>query len=320
MRCRITPPSPRFPVLLADGSWLKGVKFLAQCFAAVCAVCFVAAAVVAHAEPRAKHVFIVSFDGGKPAVMRRSPMPTLFGMVKAGAATWNAQTVAPSITLVSHTSMLTGVGPEKHHVLWNDWIPSKGLVKVPTVFQLAKEHGVTTALFAGKKKFKHLEVPGTLDKFDIPGYSSRAVAKAAAEYIVSHKPGLCFVHFADPDGEGHAHGWGSPEQVQAFADSDAALNVVKRAIEKAGIADSSVVIISADHGGHKRTHGTRSPEDMTIPWIAWGMHVRPGHSITAPVTTYDTAATALWLLDIPIPRDWDGKPVTSAFTEIGVQK
>ena len=31
------------------------------------------------------------------------------------------------------------------------------------------------------------------------------------------------------------------------------------------------------------------------------------------VTTYDTAATALWLLGIPIPPEFDGKPVASAF-------
>jgi arylsulfatase A-like enzyme len=76
-----------------------------------------------------------------------------------------------------------------------------------------------------------------------------------------------------------------------------------------------VLILSADHGGHDKTHGSRSPEDMTIPWIAFGRKVSPAHKISAPVTTYDTAATALWLLSLPIPADWDGKPVKSAFQE-----
>jgi arylsulfatase A-like enzyme len=52
---------------------------------------------------------------------------------------------------------------------------------------------------------------------------------------------------------------------------------------------------------------------MHIPWIAWGKGVRKGFTITAPVTTYDTAATALWLLDVPGPAWLDGQPVTSAF-------
>ena len=69
------------------------------------------------ASQRAQHVFIVSLDGGKPEVMHQSAMPFLNARVAEGAATWQAQTVFPSITLVSHTSMLSGVGPEKHKIM-----------------------------------------------------------------------------------------------------------------------------------------------------------------------------------------------------------
>ncbi len=272
--------------------------------------------VVAHpvpAAPRAQHVFIVSFDGGKPEVMKRSPMPQTFSMAKSGAATWNAQTVFPSITLTSHTSMLTGVQPLKHRILWNDWIPSRGLVSVPTVFGLAHRAGYTTALFAGKPKFRHLNVPSTLDEFQIPDYSANVVAKAAAKYIETQKPNLCFIHFADSDGAGHKYGWGTPEQVQSFADEDAALKILREAVKRAGIEKDSVFILSADHGGHDKTHGSNSPDDMTIPWIAWGESVKPGFEIKTPVSTCDTAATALWLLDVPVPASFDGKPVQSAF-------
>lgn len=265
--------------------------------------------------PRAKHVFIVSFDGGKPSVMKKSKMHLTMAMAAQGAATWQAQTIFPSITLVSHTSMLTGVGPDKHKILWNDWIPERGIVKVPTIFQLAKAQGYKTALFAGKEKFKHLEIPGSLDKFDIPAYSAKIVAREAAKYIVSDKPNLCFIHFADSDGAGHKYGWGSPQQIKAFALEDAALKVVKDAIAKAGITRDSVLILSADHGGHAKTHGSNMPEDMTIPWIAYGNKVKRALKIATPVTTYDSAATALWLLGVPIPADWDGKPVTSAFQD-----
>ncbi len=298
-------------------------------------------AVAAFAAPRAEHVFIVSFDGGKPAVIDKSAMPTLKGMVKEGAHTWTAQTIFPSITLPSHTSMLTGVDIKKHNITWNNWVPGAGLVKVPTVFSEAKKAGASTAMFVGKEKFKHLNLPGTVDEFSYATAKqaeitkddgsnagkkdgktkmtkegtvlANVVASEAAAYIIAKKPQLCFVHFADPDNAGHKYGWGTPQQIEAFANSDAALAVLKSAIEKAGIAGSSVVIMSADHGGHDKTHGSNSPEDMNIPWIAWGKGVKKNFTITAPVKTYDTAATALWLLDRPIPADFDGKPVTSAF-------
>lgn len=267
------------------------------------------------AEPRAKHVVIVSYDGGKPAVIQQSPVPVLSRVVQEGAHSWEAQTIFPSITLVSHTSMLTGVSPEKHQVNWNGWVPEKGRIATPTAMQFAHKAGLRTALFAGKDKFLHLDQPESLDDFAIPSNKAKEIAEAAGKYIEEKKPNLLFVHFPDSDSAGHRYGWGSPEQIQAFADQDVALNTLLEALKTAGIEKDTVLIVSADHGGHDKTHGSRDPQDMTIPWIVWGKGVKPGYTITAPVTTYDTAATALWLLGLDVPADWDGKPVTSAFTE-----
>jgi predicted AlkP superfamily pyrophosphatase or phosphodiesterase len=288
----------------------------------------------ASAAPRAEHVFIISIDGGKPAVIAQSHMPVLQQLVAEGAHTWVADTTYPSITLPSHTSMLTGVGPGVHKVLWNEWIPSNGLVTVPTIFVIAKQAGLSTAMFVGKEKFRHLDLPGSLDVFEFnPANSTNVtktmagdlkpmkedtvlakyVAQDAARYIRDKKPNLCFIHFTDTDNTGHKYGWGSPEQIQAFADVDVALGVVVQAVRDAGIADSSVIIVSADHGGHAKTHGLSIPDDMLIPWIAWGAGVKKNFEITAPVVTYDTAATALWLLDLPRSDSLEGKPVTSAF-------
>lgn len=289
------------------------MRQLKRLFAAT--VLLVCSAAGALAAPGVEHVFIVSFDGGKPAVMQKSRMPVLDAMLAGGAGTWNGQTVFPSVTLASHASMLTGVAPSAHKIDWNDWIPAKGPVTIPTIFGLAKRKGLSTAMFAGKEKFRHFDVSGTLDRFEIPSYHAKVVAQAAAAYILAKKPNLCFIHFADTDGAGHRYGWGSPEQEVAFADEDRALGTITDAIQAAGIGGSSVVIVTADHGGHDRTHGSSSPEDMTIPWITWGAGVKRGAVITAPVTTYDTAATALWLLGVPVPQDWDGKPVTSAYLD-----
>ncbi len=265
------------------------------------------------AEQRAKYVIIISIDGGKPAVILQSQMPTLIRLTQYGSYTWEAQTISPSITLPSHTSMITGVGPEKHKVNWNDWRPKRGIISSPTALFIAHQKGLHTAMFAGKEKFKHLWQVGSLDYAEIPAYEAIKVATHAAKYIIEHKPNLCFIHFSDPDGAGHKNGWGSPQQIQAFANCDAALKLILNALKTAGIAEESVIMVSADHGGHAKTHGTKMPEDMNIPWVVWGGNAKQGFRITEPVTTYDTAATALWLLDIPIPSNWDGKPVKSAF-------
>jgi predicted AlkP superfamily pyrophosphatase or phosphodiesterase len=287
----------------------------------------------AMASPIAEHVFIVSIDGGKPEVLARSEMPTLNRLVSEGASTWSAVTIFPSLTLPSHTSMLTGVIADKHQILWNTWKPRKGVVNVPTVFSEAKKAGLTTAMFVGKEKFRHLVQPGTIDcfEFNLDSVETNApdgnvakwkkrgtvpakeVATEAARYLEKNMPNLAFIHLTDADDAGHKFGWGSPQQIAALSDVDAALAIVLAAIEAAGIADQSVIIVTADHGGHRKTHGSAGAEDMLIPWIAWGVGVNKNITISSAVATYDTSATVLWLLGVPSPSSFDGKPILAAF-------
>jgi len=275
--------------------------------------------------PRAKHVFVISFDQANPAGIAKAEMPLFKEMAAAGAHTWEACTVVPSLTLPSHTSMLTGVGVQKHQILWNDYMPERGIVKVPTIFSLAKEKGVVTAMFVAKEKFLHLVIPGSVDSFVCPkDVTAGSVAAEFAKSVGTLKPGLCFIHFGDPDVAGHEFGMNSPEKMKAFAETDAALKVIRAAVKAAGLEDSSVFILTADHGGHdikdkhgitRGTHGDATSDDVLIPWIAWGKGVKPGFQITAPVVQYDTAATALWLLGIQVPESFWGRPVTSAFVD-----
>jgi arylsulfatase A-like enzyme len=293
---------------------------------------FCIAIAAAAAPPRASHVFVISFDQGAPSGIQKSDMPTFKEMAAEGAHTWNAYTIVPSSTLPAHTSMLTGVGIQKHQILWNDFDPKKGRVKVPTIFSIAKENGLTTAMFVAKAKFETLALPGSLDVFVKPEPpNAKSVAEAFAAQVGKLKPNLCFIHFGDPDVAGHQYGMNSVEKMQAFAECDAALKVIKTAIDSAGLTDSSVVLLTADHGGHdvppaetgqqakpggkgmRGTHGSAITEDVEIPWVAWGKGVKKNFEITAPVVVYDTSATALWLLGIEIPEGFWGRPVTTAF-------
>jgi predicted AlkP superfamily pyrophosphatase or phosphodiesterase len=297
------------------------------------AIIFVSATV--SAAPRAEHVFIISVDGGSPVAIEQSKMPVLQRMVKEGAHSWHAQTIKPSLTLPSHTSMLTGLPMEKHKVTWNNWEPTNGIVKVSTVFAAAKQAGLSTAMFVGKEKFLHLAQPGTVDEFYYDRANAvvvmksdsgdkvvkkegnifaRMVATNAADYIIKHKPNLCFIHFTDTDTIGHEFGWRTPEQLKAFAETDAALGMIQKAIRKAGIAKQSVIILSADHGGNGKGHSRGTPIDMQIPWVAWGATVKKNYEIIMPINTCDTAATALWLLDVKPLAPMDGVVVTNAFT------
>jgi predicted AlkP superfamily pyrophosphatase or phosphodiesterase len=278
------------------------------------------------AAPRSEHIFIISFDQGAPAGIAKAEMPLFKKMAAQGAHTWEAYTIVPSSTLPSHTSMLTGVGIQKHQILWNDtWTAQKPQLRVPTIFNLAKAANskAVTAVCTSKQKFELFKARGDIDHFVLlNGGSSISIAQAFARKVAMRKPNVCLIHFGDIDGAGHAYGINSPEKMKAFANSDRALKIIYEAVDKAGIAANSTFIFTADHGCHdivgrsgkaRGVHGSAETADVTIPWVAFGKAVKPGFTITAPVVQYDTAATALWLLDIPIPDGFWGRPVTSAF-------
>ena len=52
----------------------------------------------AHAAPRTEHVFVISFDGGNPQVMKQANMPNYQRLLAEGSQTLMASTIVPSKT------------------------------------------------------------------------------------------------------------------------------------------------------------------------------------------------------------------------------
>jgi len=266
---------------------------------------------------RVDHVFIVSIDGLRPDVLIRAQTPNIDNLLKVGSYTWAAQTVQPSVTLPSHCSMVTGVTPQRHGVTWNDYQPGRGALPVPTVFTIAKAHGLTSAIVVAKEKLQTLALDRSVDTVRVVAGNAVQVAQAAAGDIEARQPSVVLVHFADVDGAGHGSGWGSNAQVAATQTCDQGLGLLLGAIHRSGLAARSVMIVTSDHGGHGRGHGTDQAIDMTIPWICAGTGVAAGQEIRTRVTVCDTAAMALYAIGIVPPADWDGHVVPGVFPRRG---
>lgn len=271
--------------------------------------------------PRIARVLLVSIDGLRPDVLLRADAPAIRALMKRGCFTMWAQTVAMAVTLPSHTSMLTGVPPEKHGVLWNDVQSVPRYPAWPTLFELARSAGYTTAMAAGKPKFSTLARPGSLTWAFVPtgsNASDRAVADTAAAWIGRSSPQVLFVHLPDVDVTGHADGWGSPRQLAAIAEADRCVGRLLDALGRQGLLDSTFVLVTSDHGGAGKTHGPDDPRSRFIPWIAAGPGVRPDYDLTAErdltVRTEDTFATLGYVLGIKPPRPVDGRPVLQIFS------
>jgi predicted AlkP superfamily pyrophosphatase or phosphodiesterase len=258
-----------------------------------------------------RRVIILSIDGLRPDVIELTPMQNLLTLMESSAYSLTAQTIYPSATLPSHSSMLTGLCPKKHGVDWNDYIPENGIAQGTDLFDLAHAAGLETVMYVGKEKLQQVTDATSIDKFVWINDRDKVVM----ENLLADFPqdfGVLFIHFATTDDMGHVHGWLSPEQLSVTYRADEALGELLKALDDRGIRDETLLIITADHGGHDKTHGSSMPEDMTIPWIASGLGIQP-KQLTTHIQTMDTAATAAYVLDLPIPAEWDGMPVYEAF-------
>lgn len=265
----------------------------------------------ATALARPTRALILSIDGFRPDAIESTPMRNLQNLMQESAYSLVAQTIFPSSTLPSHSSMLTGLCPDKHGVDWNDYIPERGYANGTDLFDLAHAAELRTVMVVGKEKLRQVTEPESTDVFEFINDRDVVIAARVAE-LIPQGFDLMFVHFPTPDWMGHEYGWLSPEQYSVLFRADEALQTILDALEMAGMREDTLIIITADHGGHDTTHGSRRIEDMTIPWIMTGPGVR--HLVLfTDVNTMDTAATVAWALGLPLQPDWDGRPVLEAF-------
>jgi len=286
--------------------------------------------------PLVKHALIVTIDGCRPDILLRANTPNIRELMRQGSFTFWAQTTALANTLPSHTSLLTGTPPEVHGITFNDDGDGGPTIypNVPTIFEVAKAKGLTTAVFAGKPKFTTFTRPGAVDwSFITPSKPRQfidddVIAARAAQAIRWHKPNITFVHLAATDIVGHGgyywvprdkQAWGSNEHVWCVERADAAIGMLIDALKFAGIYDDCVIIITADHGGSGRNHGANDPRSRFIPWICVGPGVREDCDLTQirklTVHIEDTFATVSYFLGLPIDPKIMGRPVMQVFDD-----
>lgn len=262
-------------------------------------------------EPPIRRVIILSLDGLRPDAIELAPMPNLLDLMKISAYSLTAQTVRPSATLPAHSSMLTGLCPSKHGVDWNDYIPQNGIAQGADLFDLTHAAGMENYMFVGKEKLQQVTDASNLDRFVYINDRDKVVMQT----LLADFPqdfGVLFIHFATTDDMGHVYGWLSPEQLSVVFRADEAIGELLSTLDARGLRDETLLIVTSDHGGHNMTHGSSSPEDMTIPWIVSGPNVQAGELMTSIHIT-DTAATVAYALGLSIPSEWDGLPVLEVF-------
>jgi predicted AlkP superfamily pyrophosphatase or phosphodiesterase len=245
--------------------------------------------------------------------------------MREGSFTLHARGVMPTSSSPNWASIIMGAGPEQHGVTSNEWETNKFEIApvsvgsgtmFPTIFGVIRQQqpNAFIACVHDWDGFGRLMEPKAMDLLEnVKG--STNTARRAAEVIRQHKPTLMFVHFDHVDHAGHGFGWKSPEFFQAVEEVDGLIGNLLAALSEAGIREKTVVIMTADHGGKGKSHGSPTMEELEIPIIMVGPGIKRGHEITSPVNTYDTAATVAVLFGLKQPEVWIGRTIRDAMAE-----
>ncbi len=254
-----------------------------------------------------KKVILISVDGMRPDGFLNCKNSFCKEMMRIGSYTLNARTVFPSVTLPCHLSMFHSVPPQRHGITTNVYIPFARPIN--GLFEQIKNSGGINAMYYGWEPLRDISRPASL-KFSgyINAYMEDAtdglLTDMALERIEKSHPDFVFLYMVETDEKGgHDNGWMSDAYLGYI---NAAVENIKRVYEAAG--DEYTIIVTADHGGHDRSHGTDLDEDMTIPMFFIGSEFGAGKELSG-VSILDLAPTIADIMSVPVAPEWEGSSV-----------
>ena len=222
----------------------------------------------------------------------------------------NACTVVPSGTLSAIMSLSLSVTPQCHGVISNEFTPM--FHSYDSIFEHLKNKGKQSAFYYSWEQLRDISKPAYLTKSvmynnggDSYGFRSgdEYLYREFIESLKKESYDFSFLYLGLPDAMGHDYGWMSSEYIEAVKMSWKKIEQVMR-----NLGDEYITIITADHGGHERTHGTSMPEDVLIPLFIHGKGVNKGEKLNN-ISILDIAPTIAKLLSIPPSDKWEGKSI-----------
>lgn len=286
-------------------------------------ILLVALAATVAAAQSIEHVIVFGVDGLSAKAVDRVRTPNMQKLMDRGSWTLRARAVLPTVSSPNWSALISGAGPEFTGVTGNEWQPAKfeiapfchdGANHPPTIFGVirAAKPSARTALFTDWADFVRLVEPLAASKVYSQSTDAAEVVQQSIRYLIGDRPMLLFIHVDNVDHAGHQSGWYTQPYFAATHAADQALGQALAAIDKAGLAATTVVLVVADHGGHDTKHGAMRQSDVEVPWIAAGPGIPANREIKDPVSVTQTAPTIAAWLGIAPSGCWVSRPVSAA--------
>jgi len=205
-------------------------------------------------------VLIVSIDALHPDAMSEKTSPTLDRWMRSGRYTLQGRSVTPPQTLIAHTAMMTGLTPEQSGKQDNEWEQGQAQVARETLFDLVKQRGFRTAYFYAKPKLGYL-ISAAVDEHALARDDG---IDRARTFFGKRDKRFVFLHISGLEGEGADAGWLSEDYLDELTYIDRMLAPLLDDVAQRG---RYLVLVTSDHAGHERQHGTLDPDDFKLPLI-----------------------------------------------------
>ena len=257
--------------------------------------------------PEKRKVILITIDGMRPDGFRKCGNAYVKQILKESRYSLTGRTVYPSYTLPAHYSLFHGTDPERHGIKENYY--KKPQESVMGLVEHLRGNGRHCAMYYSWETLKYianakaLKASGFIDGTAGPSVNAdERLTQMALDYIQESKPDFVFLYLLDTDEwGGHPYGWMSREYLARLSK---ALDCVKRVQEAAG--QEYTILLTSDHGGHGKNHGTDKAEDMTIPLFALGPDFAGGSQFGS-FSILDIAPTVSALMGLAPDKGWSGK-------------
>ena len=214
------------------------------------------------------YTILISFDGFRWDYPNRDITPNLDFIKENGVHALSLKPCFPSKTFPNHYSIVTGLYPENHGIIANNFIDpvTKEIYKIgdtlavrnpkwykgESIWETAKRQGVITASYFW---------PGSEIELDYrrPDYSEKFVYTRPYDERINgvlkwlqlpynDRPRFINVYFDATDTSGHNYGPNSNEVNQSIMKEDSLIGELFEGLRKLDLLDSTNVIVLSDHG------------------------------------------------------------------------
>lgn len=263
-------------------------------------------------EQKKPYVILVSLDGFRWDYPQYFETPNLDSLAKYGVKSKSMQPSYPTKTFPNHYSMATGLYPDHHGIVNNNFY-DPAIQKVFTlktaakknsefyggnpIWNLAEEQGVKAACFYWPGSDIGAKSASIFKEYDESvSYENRV--NTVIEWLnlpEAERPHLITLYFDQPDETGHNHGPLSEENKKMVPQVDAVIGQLMQKLDALPIGKEINLIVVSDHGMAAISNDKKVTilDYLKPEWYGYAAVINPIMSIEAKIGYKEVIADAL---------------------------